>query len=36
MDFSSRSDILDDPKLNAIFKAIPGATVTDIKEARQV
>ena len=34
-DFSSRKDILDDPKLNAILEAIPGATVADIKDRRR-
>jgi hypothetical protein len=31
-DFSSRRDILDDPKLNSILASLPGATITDIKE----
>ncbi len=31
-DFSSRSDLLEDPKLNAVLRAVPGAIVTDIKE----
>ncbi|MCR5413963.1 MAG: DNA polymerase III subunit gamma/tau [Kiritimatiellae bacterium] len=30
--FASRSELLDDPKLNAILAAVPGASVTDIKE----
>ncbi len=29
---ASRSDILDDPKLNEILMSVPGASVTDIKE----
>ncbi len=28
----SRSDILDDPKLNDILSSVPGASITDIKE----
>jgi hypothetical protein len=28
----TRSDILNDPKLNAILKEAPGSSVTDIKE----
>ena len=30
----SRSEILDDPKLNSILDSLPGATVVDIKEVR--
>ena len=33
-DFSSRQAILDDPQLNSILSAIPGATVADIRERR--
>ena len=31
-DFSNRTELLDDPKLNAVLSAVPGAMVTDIKE----
>ena len=34
-DFAARKDILDDPALNDVLAAIPGATVTDIKEKRK-
>ena len=34
-DFADRKDILDDPALNDVLAAIPGATVTDIKEKRK-
>ena len=33
--FADRKDILDDPALNDVLAAIPGATVTDIKEKRK-
>jgi hypothetical protein len=31
----TRSDILNDPKLNAILKEAPGSSVTDIKEVNK-
>ena len=31
----SRRDILDDPKLNDVLKAVPGSSVVDIKERRK-
>ena len=31
----SRQDILNDPKLNAILSAVPGAMITDIEEVRK-
>jgi len=34
-DLSRRSDILNDDKLNSILASVPGATVSDIKEARK-
>ena len=35
IDAMARRKILDDPKLNGVLSAIPGATVIDIKEARK-
>ena len=31
----TRSDILDDPKLNEILRTVPGSSITDIKEKRK-
>ena len=34
-EFESRKEMLDDPKLNDILGALPGATVVDIKEVKR-
>jgi hypothetical protein len=34
VDPTARQNLLDDPKLNAVLAAVPGATITEITEVR--